>query len=124
MISERRTANRETARIPVKCWVMDLNYNPILNNYIPASCLNVSSGGMVLEWPLWWKCKGCPYQDKKQSGRHCAAEKCPFDNTSRFLVSATLLRVCIEDKNAEQLAKVVWIKEKEDCCHIGISFSA
>jgi hypothetical protein len=124
MNNERRLSEREATKLSVKCWVMDKDYNPILLDYIPASCLNVSSGGMVLEWPLWWKCKGCSYGEKRNTELRCTVDKCQFENTNRFLVAATLLRVCIEEKKAEHVAKVVWIKEKEDCCHLGIAFPA
>ena len=103
---------------------MDRDYNPILVDYIPASCVNASEDGMVLEWPLWWKCKGCPYWEKTFSGPNCTTGKCPFDNTNRLLVAATLLRIFVDENKTERYAKVVWVKEKEDCCRICVSFSS
>lgn len=102
---------------------MDRDYKPILIEYIPASCLNISSRGMSLEWPLWWKCEGCPYCGDKFASDFCSAGRCPFDDTGQFLIAATLLRIYLEDKKTERYAKVVWVSEKKNCCRIGVCFS-
>jgi hypothetical protein len=124
MNTERGLDGRAEVKISAKCWVIDKEYNPILLDYIPASCLNIGSGEMVLEWPLCWKCKGCSYSELKHTELLCTLAKCQFENTNRFLVAATLLRVCIEENNTEHVAKVVWIKEQEGCCRLGITFPA
>ena len=117
-------SEKEESKITAKCWVIDKEYNPVLLDYIPALCLNMSSGQMVLEWPLWWKCMGCSYSEINRTKLHCTLDKCQFENTNRFLVGATLLRVCMEDNKTEHVAKVVWIKEQENCCHLGVIFPA
>lgn len=122
-MKERRKTERLIAPFPVKCWIMDSNNNQVLPDCIPACCLNVSEGGMVLEWPQWWKCKGCPYWNE-MSGGGCARRTCPFEDTDRFLVSEAMLRVCIEERNAEHVARIVWVREKESSCHVGIAFAS
>jgi hypothetical protein len=124
MSNEQKLIESEEAKIFAKCWVIDKESNPILLDYIPASCLNVGSGEMVLEWPLWWKCRGCSYSELKHAVPCCTLVKCQFENTNRFLIAATLVRVCIEENNTEYVAKVDWIKEQEGCCHLGITFPA
>ncbi|MHB9154848.1 MAG: hypothetical protein ACYC5N_04035 [Endomicrobiales bacterium] len=125
MTTERRRDERLETNMSVKCWIMDRGYNPIMDEHIPANCLNVSAGGMELEWPFWWKCKGCPYSSDEKSGKNACRRgpDCPFEETNRFLVSETYLRVYVDDKKTEQYARVVWIRKKDESCRLGLSFA-
>ena len=123
-MSERKKNVKGSSKTTVKCWLLDRDYNPIRPDHIPASCVDKNAEGMVLEWPVSWKCKGCQYSGKDTAGRCCTAKKCPYDGTSRFLVAATLLKVTIDDRKMERYVKVEWVKEKAKRCHIGVSFAS